>query len=632
MKHLKITAVLCIGILCGCNYLDIVPDNIATIDYAFRMRNEAEKYLFTCYSYMPAQSSPSANPAFTAGDEFWFSYPFLGFSAPAWNIARGNQNIVDPYANFWDGAQAGTPLFKGIRDCNIFLENIDTVPDMEEVEKARWAAEVKFLKAYYDFWLVRMYGPIPLIKENLPVSSSPEAVKLWREPVDTCFSYIVSLIDEAVPFLPERLEDETSELGRITQPIALALKARVLATEASPLFNGNPDYANVTDSRGMHLFSQESDADKWKKAAEACKAAIDLCHAIGYKLYRYQQDIATYDLSDSTVTKMSIRNSICEKWNSEIIWGNTNSMGNSIQREATPTGLDPSNPANQNTHGNLGVTLKIAELFYTRNGVPITEDKTWDYSGRLNLKMATAADKYNIAEGYTTAALNFDREPRFYADLGFDGGIWYGQGRYDDKDTWHLEAKSGQSSAPITNTRYNITGYWPKKLVHYQNVIGTGNTYTVQQYPWPVIRLADLYLLYAEALNEEDGPGTAAYRWIDSVRSRAGLRPVAESWTNFSTNPGKYQTKEGLRAIIHQERLIELAFEGQRYWDLRRWKEALSVMNSPVRGWDINQEADAAYYRERVLFDQVFKTRDYLWPIKQQDIIVNKELVQNPGW
>ncbi len=77
-------------------------------------------------------------------------------------------------------------MFRGIRDCNIFLENIDKVPGMQEREKKRWIAEVKFLKAYYHFWLLRMYGPIPLIKKTIPISATVDGVKVQREPVDAC--------------------------------------------------------------------------------------------------------------------------------------------------------------------------------------------------------------------------------------------------------------------------------------------------------------------------------------------------------------------------------------------------------------------------------------------------------------
>lgn len=631
MNYFRLTiSVILLSILCSCDYLNVVPDNVATVENAFTLRNEAEKYLFTVYSYLPEHANFEKNPGMITGDEVWFYYPPGPFNSEAWEIARGNQNVVDPYLNYWSGREHGDPLFQGIRDANIFLENIGQVENIEEFERDRWIAEVKFLKAYYHFWLLRMYGPIPLIKENIPISGGVEEVKVSREPVDEAINYIVSLIDEAAEDLPEVIQSEVTELGRITKPAALAIKARILVMAASPLFNGNSDYSGFTTEDGTPFFNSEFDLQKWQRAADAAREAIELCHSVGMELYRFNPEISTYDISDSTRVKLSIRGSITEEWNSEVIWGNANSMAGNIQHIATPK-MFPTLPNGNGTRGMYAPPLRMAELFYTENGVPITEDITWNYGERYSLRTATADDRYYIKEGYQTAALHFDREPRFYANLGFDGSIWYGHGRLNDEDTWYLEAKAGQTVARSELDNYSITGYFTKKIVNYRNVVSETN-YSVESYSWPVIRLADLYLLYAEALNEMNGASDEVYQWINRVRERANLQSVEDSWSNYSTQPNKYNTKEGLREIIHQERLIELAFEGQRIWDLKRWKTASEIMNEQIRGWDIEQEDAVSYYQPQILFDQTFKLRDYFWPIREQELIINTELTQNPGW
>lgn len=613
---------------CEKSFLDIVPDNIATIENAFTRRVNAERFLFSVYSYMPSHANISQNPAFTAGDEVWLhDY----FTTAGWEIARGNQNVVSPYLNFWQGERGAKDLYQGIRDANIFLENIEMVPDIEQSEKERWIAEAKFLKAYYHFYLIRMYGPIPLIKENLPVNAGVEEVKVYRDPIDECFGYVVQLIDEATPNLPEQILNEASELGRISQPIALAVKAYVLTTAASPLFNGNQDFANFVDNQGTALFNPSFDIGKWEKARDAAKAAIEAAHSAGKRLYYYSQSGTQYNVSPEIRVQMNIRNSVTEPWHDGIVWGNTNSMTNRMQIESTPRGLDPERRANSSVHGNLGVPLEIAAMFYSENGVPIDEDMTWDYSGRFELQQGTLEDKYLIQLGYTTASFNFDREPRFYASLGFDGGVWYGQGKYDDNDTWFVSAKKGDPASNVTQDKFNMTGYWPKKLVSYLNIIEE-NSYSTERYPWPVIRLANLYLLYAEALNEAQGPSAEVYEYLDLVRERAGLEGVVESWANYSSNPDKPLNQDGLREIIHQERSIELAFEGQRYWDIRRWKKATTEFNEPITGWDIEQQTPEGYYRERFIFQQTFPTRYYLWPIQENILLSNKNIVQNPGW
>jgi hypothetical protein len=152
------------------------------------------------------------------------------------------------------------------------------------------------------------------------------------------------------------------------------------------------------------------------------------------------------------------------------------------------------------------------------------------------------------------------------------------------------------------------------------------------QYAWPTMRLTDLYLLYAEALNEVSGPTGGAYQWIDSVRSRAGIPSVEEAWPKYSNNPSKYTNQTGFRQIIHQERLIEMAFEGQRFWDLRRWKEAERTWQEPIQGWSYSQKDVIGYYQISTLFNRTFQLKDYFWPIAESDLQVNKNLLQNPGW
>jgi len=635
-----------LGLFSACDYLDIVPDNIATIDNAFVNRSMAEKYLFTCYSYMPAHASYGSQ-AFLIADEFWV--PNIDFNIPFNVIANGNQGVVDPCLNYWNGLRGGKAMFVALRDCNIFLERMNNeIPGLYEMEKKWWIAEVKFLKAYYHYWLLRMYGPIPLIRENLPVSASVDEVQVKREPVDECFDYIVSLLNEAVPDLPLDVQYLTTEMGRATQPMALALKAKALVEAASPLFNGNTDYANFKRKDGVQYFNQTYDPAKWEKAAVACRNAIDTCHLANFVLFEFEPGVAE-NPSPETIIQMSIRNSVAENnytINREVIWANPNSVSDDLQRQTTPR-VDPARVANVSTAANIAPTLKIAEMFYTANGVPMDEDQEWELSGkyanRYMVQTATDADRYHIAVDYQTATLNFDREIRFYANLAFDGGLWYGIGKFDSNDQWIVRGKMYETAGKGSNTlaatnNFSITGYYCKKLANYNNVIiGTdySGTYTVLSYPWPVMRLADLYLLYSEAMNEAYGPSQEAFKWIDLVRKRAGLEGVEVSWANYAKASlrNKPSTKEGLRDIIQQERLIELANEGHRYWEIRRWKRAREMWyNQPIQGWDIDQSATEAYYRVRTLFTQQFTSKNYLWPIREDDLAINPNLDQNPGW
>src|SRR5690606_25193907 len=143
-----------------------------------------------------------------------------------------------------------TSMWKGIRTCNTFLNNIHKARDLDSFERARWIAEVKTLKAWYHFYMMRLYGPIPIVDENISIYADPVEVKIYREPIDDVVNYIVGLLDEAIPDLPPTIENGITEAGRITKPAAAAIKALVLVTAASPLFNGNTDYASFQDERG----------------------------------------------------------------------------------------------------------------------------------------------------------------------------------------------------------------------------------------------------------------------------------------------------------------------------------------------------------------------------------------------
>jgi hypothetical protein len=623
-------------------YLDIVPDNVATIDNAFTLRNEAEKYLFTCYSFLPKDGNPLLNVGYMSGDEVWTSLDEREFISNGWRSARGGQNAAEPLLDAWNGRYGGGGpgdnygLFKAIRNCNIFLENVQDlskIPDLRLDERERWIAEVKFLKAYYNFYLMRMYGPIPLVDKNIDVSAPEQEVRIKRMPFDQCVTYVSNLLDEALPNLPQLITDRSTELGRITKPIALAVKAKLLLMAASPLFNGNPDYAGFKDKDGVSLFTATYDATKWTKAAEAAKAAIDAAEGAGFKLYEFPG--TTFKLSDTTKRQLTIKGAITERFNLNLehVWGNPNSRTFELQRFAMPRlSVDV---VVGSARQQLAPPLKIAEMFYTKNGVPINEDNSLDFTNKYSLRTAVKSERFYVKEGYVTARINFDREPRFYADLGFDGGVWY---KYDsptnsDEGTFVLEGKSTQLAGANNFGWYNETGYFVKKVVDW-NMINGKNGATYRDYQWPQMRLADIYLMYAEALNETlASPSQDVYTYINKIRTRAGLPSVQLAWSTYSTNPTKYTTKDGMREIIHQERLIEMAFEGSRYWDIKRWKKAAEIFNQSITGWSVNQPSNAEYYRVRTIFAQNFVApRDYLWPLRTYDLTVNPNLVQNPGW
>lgn len=611
--------------LYSCDYLDVVPDNIATIDNAFANEITTERYLLTCYAGLPTESDTYSNPAILSGDEYWSWEAMIGYTEEStlyypWMIARGNQNTNSPYVNMYEGG-----LWQTIRKCNTFIENVKAVPGLRDMDIKRWTAEAKVIKAYCHFYLMRMYGPIPIIKESLDISADPEAVKFEREPWEKCVDYVVQLLDEALNDLPLKIANRQEELGRMTQPIVATLKAKVLVTSASPLFNGNSYYTDFMNRDGTLLFS-DYDPQKWVVAKDACQKAIEICHEAGLKLYEYSGGL---QLTDMQRMEYTIRGGVTNKeWSDDLIWGSVKSPG-AIQKYVQAY-LDPDlYQVGGHIHQALNVPLKIAKQFYTINGVPIEEDITWENKDLEKLRAATL-EEGDVIKG-TTAELNFEREPRFYASLGFDRGVWYGSGRTVE-NPFVLQGLKNQTGNTGGSERVNVTGYWAKKMVNLESYQNTKTSYVAIAYPWPILRLSDLYLLYAETLNEVEGPTGDVYKYVNLVRERAGLGTVQDCWSKYSKMSSKYQNKDGMREIIQRERLIELAFEGQRFWDLRRWLLCGEYYETPISGWNYKQESAEDYYKETFIYMQSFTAKDYLWPISQSLLTKNPNLVQTKGW
>lgn len=637
----------------SCDFLDVVPEDTATLDHAFSNRSVAEKFLRTCYSHLPDPTHPIYYPSyFTSKDEFILSRDSRAKTSVAGQIAEGLQNTNDPLQNYWSGRQGGTNMYVAIRDCNIFLNNIHKPQDLEEWERKHWIAEVKFLKAYYHFFLMQLYGPIVIADEEVPLSATPEELRVYREPVDECVDYIVALLDEAIADLPLVLLDPSSELGHINQLIALSVKAKVLAWAASPLFNGNTDYKSWVDKRGKQLIPDTYDPKKWERAATAIKNAIDTCHLAGLQLYtfnKYTGGAATYNMNDTLVQLMTIRKSVSEdiRLNTGMIWATQEAFGNGkggVSFAPMTNMLQMLMPYMYSNDQRLyfnyfDASWQMVNLYYTNKGVPMEEDKTYNYAGRFNVRRATPGDRHDfyIATGETTAEIHFNREPRFYAGLAFDRGF---------VELATTTENGGRSFAPFMRWRYaevqqnfnEASGmYSPKKLIAFETAGSRGSdtyNYSPQDYRFPLLRLADLYLLYSEALNEVKGqPDSEVYEWIDRVRQKAGLQGVVQSWQAASTNPNKPTTKAGMREIIQQERLIELAFEGQRFWDVRRWKVADKYWGLPPTRWNVKGETVEEFYTPTSFGPaRQVSFRDYLYPLRDYDIRVNTNLVQTYGW
>lgn len=624
--------VLSLGAVSCNDFLDVVPDNIANLDHVFANKKEAERFLATLYSKLPEPGIVSNIHIFGADDVWTYRYNNYSYQS-AWKIALGEQNTSSPLIDAWEGNNHINSLWEAVRYCNIFIEEMkkpERVPELDAYTRKRWLAEAACLKAYFHFFLFRMYGPIPVTDVNIPVQSSPQAVRVRRDPVDRVVEYIATTLKNAAGDLPLQIDKPQIEAGRLTRAAALALRAKVLVTAASPLFNGNPDYAGFTDHDGVHLFNSVFDPKKWDDAAQACEEALEATADLS--LYVFTENVP---ISDRTRTQLSQSGAFWDRYNGEIIWARPlgKTASEIMQSYAMVPHIDPEIQKSSYLSSYGSVTLNMAERYYTKNGVPVREDKTWNYAGRYQLVTTDESQQYHLQPNFETARFNLDREPRYYGNLAFDGSLVFLEscpGKTDDR-AFAVRAKFGQPNGVERQEFSTVTGIWMKKLVHW-TFTQTDQGYSTDYYTWPELRLADLYLLAAECYNETDKKELALY-YLDLVRERAGLKGVEESWTNYSVNPNKFRNTEGLREIIRQEREIELAFEGERLWDLRRWKKAADFQNKNVTGWNVRGKTAREYYLPTRIDEQRFITpRDYFWPISIGEMRRNPNLVQNPGW
>ena len=616
-------------------YLDIVPDGTQELSLLFNRKETAYNALANCYSYLPQNDGTYASYALLS-DELAVPVPK---EPNATRVMKGQQTVSNPLMGYWSGFSATGKgqgsLWEGIRSCNILNENIDLVVDMDASEKNQWKAEVNFLKAYYHFLLVSNYGPIPIVDVNLSIDASDEQVRVERKTVDECFSYIVDIINESITNLPEKVVGN-NDLGRIDKVIAKSIKARVLLYSASPLFNGNSHlYSDFVNKEGVHFFNQTFDENKWSLAAEASKEAIDAALAQGSNMYYYTDTPPTFDTNNFQYKfvrdQYNSRFAITDPWNSELIWGNSSPVSNGQWWQIQSPALmkDPSSSSVEAAWQWLAPSLKMAETYYTKNGLPINEDKNFDYANRYDITTIAFNQRFYAQFANRTAKLNLDREPRFYSSIGFDRGINRTWG-----SIWNIKMRSGERHGRVANTGdYLVTGYALKKLVHQDS---EGDAYNKAiTYPWPMIRLSELYLNYAEALNESTGPSAEVYDALNVIRLRAGVPTVQDAWSNAANaiTVNKHLTQDGLRKIIQQERSIELAFEAHRYYDIRRWKLADQYFTTPIKGWSVDEDSEANYYQIRDVGQRSFNSpRDYLQPISFTELSRNPNLVQNPGW
>ncbi|MDR0507789.1 MAG: RagB/SusD family nutrient uptake outer membrane protein [Dysgonamonadaceae bacterium] len=641
------------GLMFSCSdYLDIVPDNAPDFSSLFTSKAVAYNVLAKMYAYMPTDNR-DLDPVL-AGDE-WV-HIVINDTHNVWlqgiRLMRGLQTPSAPVVDWWSGN--GAPrLYIPIREADLILPYIDQIPDLDAKGKADWKAQIKFMKAYYLFLLLNHYGPIVIYESTVLPDAKPEEMFQPRRKVEYCFDYIIRLMNEAIPNL--ELRRGANDLGQIDQVGAKSIKAKVMLYRASPFFNGSSDYyKNFVDYDGQPFFPMERKPEKWKDALDAINVALEACREANIELYRFEGAKYGYDSTavrlnpDKMQTLYNLRMVLVDPWNRELIWGASNVKNQArvfvaanIMKPDKDEYAGPGPAMNTDMcHQALGASLNSIERFYTSHGLPVEEDKTYNTAAQYDIITTPAQNDpayiplHGILQpGVQTVRMYLDREMRFYANLGITGGYWRTQ--FVRIKTMMMNGTDGGRHISY-NGNYLITGIGVKKVGHPESFSGQLTAQVI--FPYPIIRLADLLLMKAEALNEYAGPSQEVYDALNQVRSRAGIPDVEESYTSSDwVKPeaqNKHTTKDGLREIILRERAIEFAYENATYFgDMRRHNRATASFNKKMRGWSPLSSNAANFFKvQEINEDRVFTERDQLAPIHAKEMEINTNLIQNPGY
>ena len=599
------------------DYLDKESDTELTLPMVFEDKTRTEGCLANVYSHVP--------------DPYWGYARKLG-----WDILSDDMTASERWRQWdwkvipmllgewtpstdWDG-NYWSRLPQLIREANIFIENVHPLPDqgISATEVTYMKAEMRFMIAYYYYLLSNTYGPVPfkpnyIAPTDFNLADLMEGQRPYYEVVD----WVDKELKEVAEILPAKYT-EARKYGRATSIMCLAVRARMLLFAASPLVNGNPDYANHKNKDGENLFSTTADKTKWAYAAQACKELIDAAEAAGHKLYTEKNDDGTID------PFMSYQNLFLTRYdegNTEILFARPGgSEYGEYEKHATPAASGGS--------GGLGVTQSLVDAFFMENGLPINDDNSeyveTGYSvsdeTRDNTVWDTEVNGGAISKK-NTYNMYCHREPRFYVTVSYNNSYFTQEKRV-------FNFFNGSADNPHTHDAPQ-NGYLIRKKISPDLNVKQG---TYKYRPGIVYRLGEAYLNYAEALNESDPGNGDILVYLNKIRERAGIRQYTTGATDDNFIHVDLNDQAEMRKLIRAERRVELSCEGIRYDDLRRWKEAENVLNGDFYGMNFSGKDNSSFYVRTPYLKRVYKKAYYWFPIHQSEIDKNDKLVQSPYW
>lgn len=669
------------------DYFDDVPDNATSLEAVFANRGQSLKWLSNIYTYIPDNTNVRYN---SRTNGCWPMASIEGYLP--WDHIVANNIILGTLYPSTDFVKTQwTEYYRGIQYANIYLANIDKNSAMLADEREWSKAEVHALRAYFYFNLVKEFGPVPLIGDKVYSVDTPlEEMMMPRNTLDECWDYIIAELKAAIDggklksTFGEDGSVDSQYKGNLTQEAVEGILAEVYLYRASYLFNGDPYYQTMANKDGTKLFPQSKDMQKWKDARDAAKRIID---SGKFKLVlRDQSGKLVEDVKKADPYKSCFYSAIGRVDNEEMIFLRTNANNDSYILKPRHTGISGNVDRGA---GAYSIPLQFIDLFFMSNGKriddveqkPISQVTTFkaddpvypvydtqnltskDKNGndiamnaRNSLSTAKYVDRFSSYNYFTPGSGKgimkqfYCREPRFYLAVTFQNRRW----DYDQANTYYTDMSfNGNSGSDGKTHDYPIFGtivrklYWEKE----SNIDGA-----------VMLRLGEVYLNYAEACAQL-GENKEALKYVNLIRSRAGINEYAlnraEEGTKDARNKNKIyvgdleHNQELLLKVIYRERLIELSYESKHYFDVRRWGVADMAEGDgwvyptwhkggeggDMIGFNVNNEGSDAekanslnFYKRVKTQHRIFTKRMSLFPIPQEEVNRDKQIVQNEGW
>lgn len=546
---------LSVGLMSSCNFMDCDESDYYELDEIQQSYNRVKQFVTNVYGYLPSDfCSLDGAMQDAATDDAIHVYETSNIQRFVNGTWSANYTIDDQYGKYYNG----------IHDANFYLENLVGL-DFKDWEYGddyeSWMHdykyheyEIRFLRAYFYFELVRRYQRVPLITRVLSIDEVNNS-----KPVDSSqeiFDFIISECDEIKDELPVNYNDfKDKEYGRITKGAVLALKARASLYAASPLYS-------------------EPSQSKWVAAAKAAYEIIGQHSQLGY------------DLDKSFANLFGPKNNMSK----EVILARPTGENNGFESSNFPMGVKSGKTSTCPTEN-------LASAFDMKDGTP------FDWNNPSH-----AANPYK------------NRDPRFYLTIVHNEMVWPAK---NPVEIW----EGGANALPLNNA--TTTGYYLRKYVNNEISFEPGAPTAKAHHNWVLFRYAEVLLNYAEAMvnayndptYKDDVCMMSAEEALNMVRNRNGVKMPAITGKNA----------DEFLACVKHERRVELAFEGHRFWDLRRWKSLEESMD--IYAVKVEKDDDGAMHYTPFLME----TRDmdeklYFYPIANTEMFKNDNLVQNPGW